>query len=234
MAVTLESIMEQLEEIKKQQERLQALQDCRNLMGMYSYYHTSFRHADYVELWAKREDTCLEMPWGIYDGWEGVRRCYIDDHGDRATLPPEELAGGVFMHQMDTEVLVVAEDGQTARGCYITPGHETFTIPTPDGGKAIANWSWGKYAVDFIKEDGVWKLWHMRLYPLYLAPYDGGWTESAEREGVLDDLRGADRPVSRDHWKYSKDAIYPADQPDPPKPYRTFADVGLTFIDPKE
>ncbi len=224
------------EYIALQLERLQALQDCRNLMGTYSHYHCSYRHKDYIELWAKREDTCLEMPWGIYDGWEGVRRCYSEDHGDRSDPATyEHLKGAMFMHQMDTEVLVVAEDGETARGCWITPGHETFNGKDENGNPCtVAGWCWGKYAVDFIKEDGVWKLWHMRLYPLFMAPYEGGWAKSSERAGSLDNRHSTDRPQSKDLWRYSKDAVYPADQPDPPKPYKTFADVGLTFIDPKE
>lgn len=226
--VTLEKNMD---DVLLQIERLQALQDCRNLMGMYSYYHSASRHIDYVDLWAKRADDCLEMPWGIYDGYEGVRRCYLKDHSDR-TDPgmAESMKGGMFVHEMDTEVLVVADDGKTARGCWITPGHETFV--GSDG--AVATWSWGKYAADFIKEDGVWKIWHMRLYPLFLAPYDKPWTEVSVRGDILDNMRSADRPPSANHWGYSTTAIYPADQPEPPKPYRTFDDVGLTFIDPKK
>ena len=163
---------EMLDVLTLKLERLEAAQACRNLMGKYSYYHTAFRNQDYIELWAKREDDLLVMPWGEYTGFEGVKACYMNDHGDRSD--PKTLAllkGAVMMHEMDTEVLEVAADGKTAKGAWLSPGHETYVDGQVPGmetektsGKAHAEWCWGKYAVDFIRdEDGQWKIWHMSL-----------------------------------------------------------------------
>ena len=75
--------MRNLEELKLAFDRLQAIDDCRNLMSRYIYLHNMERHREYaVELWSHREDCRLQMPWGRYDGWEGVAECYLKDHGD--------------------------------------------------------------------------------------------------------------------------------------------------------
>lgn len=36
----------------------------------------------------------------------------------------------------------------------------------------------GKYSVDFIMEDGEWKIWHMTIYPLFQSEYGEGWADN--------------------------------------------------------
>lgn len=231
MDITLESLAKSIENVK-------ALQACRNIMARYCYYHTAFRHKAYVEnCWAKREDCCLKMPWGAYLGIEGVKRCYLQEHGDRSDPRTyETLKGAMFMHCLDTECLEVAEDGQTARGVWVSPGHETAVR----GDDIMANWCWGKYAVDFIKEGGEWRIWHLQLFPLFNTPYETRWTDippfnpgdfSGGDDKPKDIPEDMDIPRSKpdmpldDVYVWTKDAVYPVDQPAPPLPYNTFADV---------
>lgn len=123
--------------------RLQAQEACRNLMGRYLFGHPAFDNLEYMEDWAKREDDILEMPWGTYRGYEGVRSCYLKDHGDRSF--PETystLGGALFLHEADTEVLEVAEDGKTARGVWFSGGSETYVVNdhSRDTGDAAGTW----------------------------------------------------------------------------------------------
>lgn len=214
-----------LEELTFAYERLQAAQDCRNLMGKYSYYHSAMRNQEYIELWAKRDDCVLEMPWGIYEGWEGVKACYLDDHGDRSDPAVlEQFRGTLGIHLMDTEVIEVAADGKTARGCWFSPGLETMIDHEND--KAIAEWAWSKYAVDFIKdENGVWKFWRMRLYPFIKAEYNTPWTEYPQPNPEDFPFTNA-KPRSSEPYVWGKDKSYPANQPEPPLPYNTYSDIG--------
>ena len=220
--------LEQLELLDRKLERLEAAQACRNLMGKYCYYHCAFRNKEYVELWARRADDLLVMPWGEYRGFEGVKTCYLEDHGDRSDPAVyERHRGSVMIHEMDTEILEVAADGQTAKGCWLTPGSETYVDREGDG-KGHAEWCWGKYAVDFIKEDGVWKFWHMRLYPLFKAEYGKSWVDYPQPEEPEDFIFGKAEPGPKP-WVYAPDRLYPADEPPIPAPYATFGDVGITF-----
>lgn len=222
---------EMLSVLEQKLKRLQAAEECRNLMGKYSYYHTSSRNWEYLDLWAKREDDILVMPFGTFYGYEGVKQCYVDGHGDRSDPKTLDfLRGGVFMHEMDTEVLEVAEDGQTAKGAWMSPGHETYVDRFPGGdGKPHAEWCWGKYGVDFIRdEDGSWKIWHMRLYPLFKCEYGHSWVDAEQpNQDGFPPMEGAHRAPKA--WVYSADAVYPADEPPVPFPYRTFDDVGITI-----
>lgn len=222
---------EMLELLTLKLERLEAAEACRNLMGKYSYYHTASRNQEYLDLWAKRDDDLLVMPFGTFTGYEGVKACYLDGHGDRSDEKTLDfLRGGVFMHEMDTEVLEVAEDGQTAKGAWLSPGHETYVDRMPGGdGKAHAEWCWGKYAVDFIKDDaGEWKIWHMRLYPLFKCEYGTSWVDAPQPSMEDFPPMPAAKPAPKP-WVYSPDTLYPANEPPIPMPYHTFDDVGITF-----
>ena len=231
---------EMLEELTRKLERLEAQEACRNLMGKYSYYHTAFRNREYIDLWAKRDDDLLAMPWGDYHGFEGVKACYMKDHGDRndpATLAM--LKGAVMMHTMNTEIIEVAADGQTAKAAFFSDGHETYiegrvpgfydpsVEPVPH-----AEWCWGAYAVDFIRDNGEWKIWHMRLYPISKSEYGESWVDAAQP--TPDDYTFTSGDRSSRMWHYSPDEVYPENQPAIPWPYEKFEDVGITFLDKED
>ena len=141
------------------------------------------------------------------------------------------------MHEMDTEVIEVAADGKTAKGAWISPGHETYVDGQVPGrpeetgdGKAHAEWCWGKYAVDFIKDaDGQWKIWHMRLYPLFKCEYGTSWVDAEQPTADEFAFTRAEKNVSM--WTYSPNEVYPANEPAIPWPYKSFDDVGITFMD---
>jgi hypothetical protein len=226
-----------LEQLERKLQKVEAQEACRNLMGRYSYFHTAFRNREYVELWAKREDDVLVMPWGTYEGFEGVKKCYLEDHGDRSDAKVlESMRGAVMMHEIDTEVIEVAEDLQTAKAAFFSQGHETWVEHEESGiglqagkeGTAHAEWAWSKYAVDFIREDGEWKIWHMRLYPVFKSEYGKSWVDAvqpAADDYSFENARKNKAPM----WHYDANEVYPGNEPEPPKAYKTFADVGITF-----
>jgi len=73
---------------------------------------------------------------------------------------PENIGAGMeyVMHTQETPVIEVADDGKTAKGLWYSIGQGVR--PQGTTGKST-EWMWEKYAVDFIKEDGKWKIWHL-------------------------------------------------------------------------
>lgn len=219
-------------------ERLQAAQEIQNVMSRYVYMHTAGRHKECVSLFiTKRDDAKIEMMWGIYEGKDAAYRCYAVDHANLEGQG-EQRRGRMQMHTLSTPLIVVAGDGKTGKGAWISPGHETAA----GKGKALANWAWCKYGADFIREDGLWKIWHLRIYGIFMTAFDKPWTEVAEAIGLHEEFMtlmpgitlvpgkpptfkfNIDRPPSSG-WEYRPDAIYPYDQPLPPQPYATWDDA---------
>jgi hypothetical protein len=52
------------------------------------------------------------------------------------------------------------------------------------GAGAAANNLWGRIGIDFIKEHGSWKLWHVVCVMDIHAPMGGDWTAKAPARGV--------------------------------------------------
>lgn len=218
--------MKNMEELAFELDRVGAAQKCEQLMTIYVSLHMEMRHKDYLRLWTQRPDCKLEMPWGAYEGYAGVERCYLKDHGDRSMPEIQELLKGLLcVHTIGTSVIEVAADGKTARGVWISPGFETAN----EGADVpMGMWAWSKYGVDFLLEEDGWKIWKMKVYPLFQAPYDTCWTDVPPYDGFMLETT-CDHPLERPIWNYDPNGHYPEDQPAPPEAYETYDDVGYTW-----
>lgn len=215
--MTEEKMREQLEHTLC---KLEAQEACRNLMGRYSYYRTAFQSKEMVALWAKRDDDKLVTPWGSYQGHQGIEACYLKDIGDRSdTRVFEAIKGAVIIHEIDTEVIEVAEDLQTAKAAFLSQGNDTYVDRT-ENEKVHAKWVWEKYSVDFIMEDGEWKIWHMTIYPLFQSEFGEGWADNTEFVSNAFEFLNA-KPEKTD-WHYDRNELYPANEPAIPEPYKTY------------
>ncbi len=157
-------------------------QQIRNLMGKYEYYHTAHMHTKTAELFALKTNGVLvdNSSLGVFKGEEGIRNFFVRFH---QTLDGDKK-GVLCIHTLTTEVIEVARDGKTAKGLWFSPGLETRS--SMKTGKLEAYWVWGKYAVDFIKEDGEWKFWHFHITDNIHCDYDRSWVDAGkEKEDVL-------------------------------------------------
>jgi hypothetical protein len=220
MSTTLE---EQVRQLILEVERLKAVQAINNLMGRYENYHTASMQKETVELFAhKTPGVWLDLDtFGVWEGIEGVRRFFLDFIGTYET----DLTGRIYQHELTTPIVEVAEDCQTARGIWSSPGVETHRSPDPVHGELTAMWMWAKYQMDFVKEDGEWKIWHFNLYTTFITPYEGkGWVANPIGEWTMPDKFGPDRPSLNFAPYHPEKADFNAHNlvPALPMPYRTF------------
>ena len=222
------------------------VQEIQNVMSMHEYYHVAGMHREEMEaIWAKKtpgiamEEAFLN---GRYVGLEAVEGYYVDFFAlffenarreVRGIFPQvgSETEGAApfglqIMHTLTTPVIEVAEDGQTAKGVWLSPG----CITVPVGGKLQALWHWDRYAIDFAKEDGRWKIWHFWVGKEFSTPYEKSWVDSAldSTPGVqFDNIPGFPRPNSPSLATYGGYSPFKAPQfvPIPPVPYRTFSET---------
>ena len=209
--------------------RIQRLEDVReieNLMARRAFKHSAGRHdLEIADCWSrKRDDVSIELEeWGLWEGQESVYKCYVEGNPHPGGAP-----GMMVEHALTTEVIEVAGDRQTAKGVWLSPGHETIPID----GKPVAMWCWNRYGIDFILEDGEWKIWHMHVYSVIRTPYTVDWVSaSIERPAGMpgpddlptSDFHRPDRPktFNQPYSIHETRAL----EPKPPEPYQTFADT---------
>lgn len=210
--------------------KMEAVHEIQNLMGRYSFWHSANMHKECETLFAlDTPDVRAEMMWGVYEGAEGIRRCYSGFH----VWADGDPTGKMHMHTLTTPVIEVASDLETARGVWVSPGHETGPdFHNPGSTHPVANWAWCKYGCDFVLENGVWKIWHLHVFGLFMAPYNASWVEAGD-DMDPDDLPPLPPEYAPDrrwttHWNYRPDQVY-VNEPAPPDRYGTFAEVPLSF-----
>ncbi len=127
--------------------RVWDVEDIKKLANKRVYYQANeWRDRELDELWtAARADTAsFGSNTGYYVGLDSIRRWYTA--GDRSK-------GCLTHHPISTGLVELAGDGETAKGLWYCIGQET--VP----GKAM--WIAGKVAIDFVREDGTWRIWHV-------------------------------------------------------------------------
>lgn len=213
----------------------------KNVMGRHAYHHALGTHrAELDELWSARDDISWGNNMGFWVGRDTLYGYYADakETQDEATLklmakadPSIEVKkenfqmGALLMHSLTTPLVVVSDDGKTAQGMWYSLGQVTNAGPD---GKASGQWMHERYAVDFIKEDGQWKIWHFfvgtdlgceagKPFTGKMGPMPGGdpEQEKAMRE-IMEALPKPTIPMELYHCKYGWH-----NEPHFPRPYAT-------------
>lgn len=202
-------------------ERLEAAQAVQNVMSTYEYLHSAYRNGDIPELFADVEDLLIEMPAGIWRGRDAAYRCFGVTFEKELTKP--DRSGELVEHTLTTPIIEVAGDGQTAKAVWNSPGHETHRFFWVEGSPRYEFWYWCTYAVDFLKTDDGWKIWHLHVYQTWASEvgkrvFD---PDAAPPEPPIPNGPGRpDEPISL-QTKYSLSRA-PELIPVPPKPYDTY------------
>lgn len=242
----LESRLARLEGENRSLQRVKDAQEVQNVFSLHEYYHMAGRHGDEMDaIWAQKtpglamEEAVLN---GRYVGLEAVRGYYVDFfdrfffgqmrekmsalHPDVTPDPSASVPFGVrLLHTLTTPVIEVAEDRETAKAVWISPGYVT----APANGKLQCFWHWDRYAIDFAREDSGWKIWHLWVGKDFSTPYEHSWVEDFfAAPGVdLESVPGFPKPNAPGLISYAGYSPFEHAPfvPVPPVPYRTFSET---------
>lgn len=212
--------------LERRIEKLEAYSEIENTMGLYAAWHACCMHEECLKLHAlDTPGVRAEFPFGIFEGREKLTELYTVMVGARDHEPALRL-GSLHQTTMTTQVIEVADDLQTAKGVWMCPAHAT------EGQAAniaeSVNVQLAKYACDFVRENGKWKIWHFRIFGVFGTPYHMSWVESGvtppKGPGDLPPMFSPSRPP-HPFWQYWQKGVYPTDQPEPPLPYAHFDDT---------
>ena len=166
-------------------ERAAATIAIQNLMSRHEFMHAAGRNLEELDnYWVRRDGkfaataTFGSPAWVMY-GLEVIRNAYGMKSRSDAEAGGENLAkvdpnftasadtfgaGAEWvMHTSTTPVIEIAGDGKTAQGAWYSPG--VGVMPVYEDGKIHLQSMlfFEKYGGDFVKEDGVWKIWHLQM-----------------------------------------------------------------------
>lgn len=182
-------------------DRALAMMEVQNCFSKHAYYHQAGKHCEEIEdIWVSEDGPNAEtaqwtLSGNIMRGIDVIKDEYCTKHleSQKQTLEelskkvpsikniPENIGAGseYVMHTQETPVIEVAGDGKTAKGLWYSIGQSVRGTVDADGNTSVGTgWMWEKYGVDFIKEDGKWKIWHL------INLMDQGPVESQGRDNL--------------------------------------------------
>lgn len=172
-------------------QRALAYQEIQNLVSAHTYcYEAQKQYYEIENFWSARDDisyntnTTREETINYY--------CKTNERARSAKLEkmselfPDEVKntkenegiGDMVIHLVTTPYIVVAGDCNTARGLWYVP---SVNVEIDENGEPVPVTIWEKCDVDFIREDGQWKIWHFRQWVQFAAPLDKSLVDGSFR-----------------------------------------------------
>ena len=183
----MEKLLQKMEEMQHEINRLQAINEIQTLMGRYEILldpQTLHRIPD--EIFANwREDISMELSFGRFEGRESVRRLFTELMGPQNEPQVDgkpDLRGALYVHHLDTPMIEVAKDGQTAHAVWFSCGVETPY--NKETGKRQSKWCYGRYSAEFIKGEQGWRVWHLHWFRCFMNDYYTSWADSVNMGAV--------------------------------------------------
>lgn len=246
-------------------ERAAATWAIQNIMSRHEFMHAAGRNLEEIDsMWVAKEGkfaataTFASPAWVMY-GLDTIRRAYGMKSRDDAEAglaklaaidssvkkAPENYGAGAewVMHTSTTPVIEIAGDGKSAQGAWYSPG--IGVMPVFQDGKIHLQSMlfYEKYGGDFVKENGIWKIWHLQMaYDFVPGLPDSMLAQLNEQLGALA-LREPLKPIGGEAGErmggelppgfrkplYSYPAYSPRRAsviwPHLPKPYYTFGET---------
>ncbi len=240
---------QKLEKLAKLTQEAKDIAEIKNLFATYQFNHSLIydENTMEMELFAQHQDD-VRHDWGeVLEGKEELEKYYVGRPRYR---------GKMILHALANPIIYVAEDGKTAKGLWLSVGHESCPYPHrptiekdqdpvgprlegPDkyGIYKFSHWVWNKYGVDFIKEDGKWRIWHLRTVGSLRTHFSMDWIDFSisnmaddSRCGLNVPWQGVESmPLMTENTRKSTKPQYgyridmaPVEDPELPEPYDTF------------
>jgi hypothetical protein len=223
----IDSLMARVETLEKEVQRAQDVTEIMNLMGRYETIHNTQDINKSWELFADMPDTYTQIAgMNKIEGYEAVVKSWADQVAGSNPGSPDK--GTMLEHPLSSPIIVVAGDGQTAKATFASLGHETHYDAANE--KYDPEWAYGKYAIDFIKQDGEWKIWHHRWFRFFRTSFYTAWSDQALDKVYRMDQDG--NPILNEgvYFKpYTTDSVVES-IPAAPKPYETWTEDEVDWM----
>lgn len=226
------------------------VQAVQNLMSRRAFLHSIGRNELELDLWAKDHEVRWAQNQGCWVGMDSLKVYYADINQQMQAnelkrlnglnpaikdIPENRNIGNTVLHLLTTPIIEVAEDGQSAKGVWYTPG---AILTTKDGSSVEGMWMWERYGGDFIKEDGKWRIWRLQVFTDFAMPFGEAYTpigdpatmgtEGGAQAGPGPGAAGLTVPgpdlPKRLYTEFSATRV-PVLEPKLPEPYRTMSET---------
>ncbi len=158
-----------LEELEKQVQLAEDIQEIEHLQKMYGYYFDTQQWQKIVDLFSDDTESVEIVDHGVLYGKKGVEKIYLNTIGAMDRGPRQPWVAFIVM-QIGA-VIDVAPDGKTAQGRWQTWLFES----KPYGAYPRQEYLHGYYENKYVKENGKWKFSKLHWNNTFCSPVEDGW-----------------------------------------------------------
>ncbi|KAG4443635.1 hypothetical protein IFR05_000912 [Cadophora sp. M221] len=178
MSSEIEELKQLVQKLSKEVTRLSDEAEIKKLHFKYGYYLDKCLYEEVVDLYADHPDTYVEFIGGRYRRKAGVKRLYVDRFASRFVAGRNGPVHGFLLdHAQMQDVITITPSGDRANGRFralMSAGtHKSVQDTHPRG--FVQWWEGGVYENEYIKEDGVWKVFRLKYFPFWHADFERGW-----------------------------------------------------------
>ncbi|HSW58257.1 MAG TPA: nuclear transport factor 2 family protein [Dehalococcoidales bacterium] len=206
------------EEIKLLREQVKAglrardeLEICK-LQSLYSHYYNFGMRSEIPLLFAQHTPGVnMEIEdSGVYDNIESITRFWNTVFARKSHF----TVGFMALHMTCNPVIEINRDGTLARGVWHSHGYCALRI-----GKLTPFMCLGKYDMEYVKEDGQWRILKFAYRQTFMSPMDKGFIEAPSVGSIAAHPENRPDKPTTFHMPYHQDRIN-IPQPPPPEPYK--------------
>jgi hypothetical protein len=217
-AAQKESLEARMDRLEAQNRYLSDYIAIWKLQSLYTHHMNRGAVKSIVELFADSPDVEIELSnKGVLRGRDAPHRYFLRA-GSKQPITSEIAArapGTLVLHTAVNPALEINAAGTRAKAVWLSPGITNLRADN----QPIAAWNYGKYEMEYVKQNGEWKVLAFRWHQMFLSPYDQGWVKQNIHPGSSGTPIPADRPSASDFYApYAPDKMNKFD-PAPPIAY---------------
>jgi hypothetical protein len=215
MAMTMAELEAEVKSLKKQVAEGAWAKDyieIWKLQSLYSHLYNLGRMSDVPGLFARKTPGVnMEIEdSGVYEGFEGVTRFWTTVFNQKRMVS----AGLLGLHMTVNPLIEINKKGTQAKGIWHSHGFFSTGGVNPKQFLCL-----GKYDMEYVKEDGEWKILKFAYRLTFMCPYEKGWLDEPVGASIAGNPENKpDKPTTY-FMPYSKHRINVL-LPQPPEPYK--------------
>ena len=155
--------------------------EVRKVHFKYGYYLDKCLYNEVVDMFANHPDAYVEFLGSRYRGKAGIKRLYQGRFQNAFVKGRNGPVHGFLLDHIMLQDIVDVDPSGTHAWCRMRAlmqagTHQTIQEEHPRGHAQW--WEGGLYENEYIKEDGVWKLFRYRYFPFWHADFERGWSHT--------------------------------------------------------
>lgn len=216
MAMSIAELAEEVKSLKKQVAENAWAKDYLEiwkLQSLYAHLYHIGKRKEVVELFAqKTPGVTMEIEdSGVYEGIKSIKRFWTTVFNAKRMM----TAGFLAIHMTVNPVIEINKNGTKAKGLWHSHGFASMGRE----GHLKQFLCLGKYDMEYVKEDGVWKFFKFVYRLTFMCSYEKGWVEEPVGASIAASPdNNPDKPTTY-FMPYNQHRINVM-QPPPPEPYK--------------